>query len=58
MVGRSLDGMKVRLRVQHVETHALGEDIEAEGADYYATLAAAQARIPAGFILNAILVDR
>lgn len=50
--------MKVRLRVQDVDTHELGEDIVEDGADYYTTLAAAQARIPAGFILNAVMVDR
>lgn len=50
--------MKVRLRVQSVETQELGEDIVEEGSEYYATLAVAQARIPAGFILNAVMVDR
>lgn len=51
--------MKVRLRVQQIETHELGEDIVVDDVpDYYAALAKAKAQIPAGYILNAIMVDR
>lgn len=51
--------MKVRLRVQNIETHELGEDIIVDDvADYYAALAKAKAQVPAGFIINAIMVDR
>jgi len=51
--------MKVRLRVQDVETHELGEDIVVDDVpDYYAALAKAKAQVPSGYILNAIMVDR
>jgi hypothetical protein len=43
VVGRSLERMKVRLRVQEIETHGLGEDIvDHDVPDYYATLAKAK----------------
>lgn len=58
MVGRSLEPMTVRLRVQNIETHELGEDITVDDVpDYYAAVAKAKAQIPAGFVLNAIMVD-
>lgn len=58
-MGRSLERMKVRLRVQNIETHELGEDIVVDDVpDYYAALAKAKAQIPVGYILNAIMVDR
>jgi len=50
--------MKVRVRVQSIEPpHELGDEIIVEGDDYYTALAAAKARVPAGYVVNAILVD-
>lgn len=50
--------MKVRVRVQNVEPpHELGEEIVVDGDDYDAALATAKARIPAGYVINAILID-
>ncbi|MFF1875494.1 hypothetical protein [Kitasatospora herbaricolor] len=45
------------MRVQSIETHELGADIVVEGDEYYTALAAAKAQIPAGYILNAVMVD-
>jgi hypothetical protein len=51
--------MKVRLRVQSIETREFGEGIVVDDVpEYYAALAKGKAQIPAGFVLNAIMVDR
>lgn len=45
--------------MQNIETHELGEDIVVDDVpEYYAALAKGKAQIPAGFVLNAIMVDR
>lgn len=50
--------MKVRVRVQSIEPpHELGEEITVDDDDFYTALATAQAQVPAGYIVNAILVD-
>ncbi|WP_179150685.1 hypothetical protein [Leifsonia sp. NCR5] len=50
--------MRVRVRIEDRASHELGEEIIEQGAEYEMLKAAALAKVPDGFVANAILIDR
>jgi hypothetical protein len=50
--------MRITLRVVQKGSDAPGADVAADGPDYDTAVASARTRIPEGFLVAAILVDR